>query len=152
MRYPYGHLIRILHSSSEQAMTIALEEVGLTAAQGHLLGHLTHHQDSPQYPRDIEEAFHLSHATVAGLLDRLEKKGFVELQTDPDDRRRRRIVPTEKAREFTQRVGQILDENEEKMLRGFSEKEQERFASYLQRAIHNVGGGKRCVKKEERKL
>lgn len=151
MKYPYGHLIRILHSSSEQAMTAALEEVGLTAAQGHLLGYLAH-QNPPKNPRDIEEAFNLSHATVAGLLDRLEKKGFLKLSTDPNDRRRRRIDLTDKALEFTQRVGQILDENEEKMLRGFSEKEQERFASYLQRAIHNVGGGKRCAKKEERKL
>lgn len=132
-------------------MTEALEEVGLTAAQGHMLGYLSH-ESTPPVPRDVETAFQLSHATVAGLLSRLEQKGFIEMRTDLADRRCRRILLTPKANEFNQRVHQILDENERQMVQGFSEEEKERFASYLQRAIHNVGGdASHCPNKEERK-
>ena len=82
----YGHLARILHWCTDQSMTNALAQMDLTAAQGHIMGYLAH-QKQPPCPKDIEEAFHLSHPTVSGLLSRMEKKGFIELRPDPNDRR-----------------------------------------------------------------
>ena len=89
--YPhYGHLLRILHWCTDQSMTASLETMDLTAAQGHIMGFLSR-QAEPPCPRDVEEAFHLSHPTVSGILSRLEQKGFISLQTDPTDRRCKRI-------------------------------------------------------------
>ena len=73
----YGHLVRILHCCTSQAMTEALSSMDLTSAQGHLMGFLAH-SGKALCARDIEEAFHLSHPTVSGLLARLEKKEFLE--------------------------------------------------------------------------
>jgi len=136
----YGHLIRILHWCTDQSMTAALEKMELTAAQGHIMGFLSH-QSSPPCPRDIENAFHLSHPTVSGILSRLEQKGFIQLQTDPNDRRCKRIYIQPKGLKCHQTMHQTIQCNESRLVQGFTQEEKERFADFLQRAITNMGGG-----------
>ena len=98
MNLHFGHLARTLHWCTDQAMTAELEKMDLTAAQGRILGYLAHIRQ-PLCPRDIENEFHLSHPTVSGILSRLEQKEFIRLQTDPDDRRIKRIVVLPKGEE-----------------------------------------------------
>ena len=138
LRYHYGHLIRILHWCTDQSMTNALETMDLTAAQGHIMGFLAHQKQAP-CPRDIEAEFQLSHPTVSGLLSRLEQKGFIELRTDPGDRRCKRIYVLPKGHACHETIHRIIDENEQKVVAGFSEEEKQQFAALLQRAISNMG-------------
>ena len=135
----YGHLLRILHWCTDQSMTAALEQMDLTAAQGHIMGYLSH-QDAPPCPRDIEDAFHLSHPTVSGLLSRLEQKGFIALRTDPNDRRCKRIYIQPKGQECHHTMHQIIRLNEERLVQDFSPEERALFAGFLRRAIANMGG------------
>ena len=134
----YGHYIRLLHSATDQAMTNALASMDLTAAQGHVMGYINH-RPTPPCPRDIEEAFRLSHPTVSGLLSRLEKKGFIQLRPDETDRRVKRIYPLPKARELTETMHATIAASEAKLTQDFTEEEKELFAQLLQRAIRNVG-------------
>ena len=135
----YGHLIRILHWCTDQTMTAALEDQELTSAQGHIMGYLSR-RETPPCPRDIEEAFHLSHPTVSGLLSRLEQKGFIRLCPDPVDRRCKRIYLEEKGLECHDTMLRIIRLNEDRMVQDFTPEEKEQFASFLQRAIANMGG------------
>ena len=135
----YGHYARILHWCTDQAMTAALEKMELTASQGHIMGFLSR-QKEPPCPRDLEEAFHLSHPTVSGLLSRLEQKGFIQLRTDPDDRRCKRIYIQPKGQECHQTMHQTIADIEQQLVRDFTPDEKELFADFLQRAIANMGG------------
>lgn len=136
----YGYYIRVLHCATDQAMSSALADMNLTAAQGHIMGYITH-RDSPPCARDIEQAFQLSHPTVSGLLSRLEKKGFLEFREDPADRRCKRIYVLPKGLELEETMHRTIRENEEKLVQDFSPEEQEIFADLLVRAIHNMGEG-----------
>ncbi len=136
----YGHMIRILHWCTDQAMTSSLEKMDLTAAQGHLMGYLSR-QARPPCPRDVEDAFQLSHPTVSGLLSRLEQKGFLQLLPDPDDRRCKRIHVRPRGLECQQTMHQTIAATEERMVQDFTPEEKEQFARLLQRAITNMGGG-----------
>lgn len=138
-RHHYGHLVRVLHACTDQVVTQALAEMELTAAQGRLMGYLAM-RETPPCPRDIEEEFQLSHPTVSGLLSRLEKKGFISFRPDEDDRRSKRIYISPKGRACNETMYRILQENEVKMVRDFTEEEQTQFASLLERAIANMGG------------
>ena len=120
-------------------MTNALAGMELTAAQGHIMGYLAHRQEPP-CSKDIEEAFHLSHPTVSGLLSRLEQKGFIRLYPDPADRRCKRIYMEEKGLQCCDAMMEIIRKNEERMVQDFTQEEKEQFAVYLQRAIANMGG------------
>ncbi len=120
-------------------MTNALEKMELTAAQGHIMGYLAHHS-TPPCPRDIEAEFQLSHPTVSGLLSRLEQKGFIQLRTDPADRRCKRIYVLPKGTECHELMHHTIQENESRIVQGFTPEEQEQFARLLHRAITNMGG------------
>lgn len=135
----YGHLVRILHWCTDQAITSALEQMGLTAAQGRILGYVAHH-NGPPCPKDIENAFHLSHPTVSGLLSRLEQKAFLQLRTDAEDRRCKRIYLLEKGLTCQEQIGLLIRQHEARIVQGFTPEEQAQFASYLQRAVENLGG------------
>ncbi|MCD7754812.1 MAG: MarR family transcriptional regulator [Firmicutes bacterium] len=144
MHRHYGSRIRILHWCSEQAMTGALADMELTSAQGHILGYIHRHPGAP-CAKDIEEALHLSHPTVSGLLTRLEKKGFLEFREDPRDRRFKRIYILPKGEECNEQIHQIIQRNEENLVAGFTEEEKRQFMDYLGRAIVNMGG---CPEKQ----
>ena len=152
MTYHYGHLLRILHWCTDQSMTAALEKMELTAAQGHIMAFLAH-QKQPPCPRDVEAEFQLSHPTVSGLLQRLEQKGFVELRTDPNDRRCKRIYMLSKGEECHELMHRTIQENERRIVEGFSPEEQELFGALLHRAITNMGGSpcRRKHKEEDTK-
>lgn len=148
MQNHYGRLARTLHWCTDQSMTAELEKMDLTAAQGHIMGYLAHHEEAP-CPRDIELDFKLSHPTVSGLLSRLEQKDFIELRTDPNDRRCKRIYILPKGRECHDRMHQTILNNEERMVQGFTEEEKQLFADFLTRAIENMGGGPYQRKQKE---
>lgn len=139
MRTYYGHLARVLHACADQAVTAALTQMDLTAAQGHVLGYITRRKDPP-CARDIEEAFQLSHPTVSGILSRLEQKEFIELRPDEQDRRCKRIYIRPKGWEVTEIMHQTIRSMEEKMVENFTEEEKAQFADLLRRAIGNLGG------------
>lgn len=135
----YGFLVRILHRCTHQAMDSAMENMELTAAQGPIMAYLAH-AERPPCPRDLEAQFHLTHPTVSGILSRLEQKGFIELRTDPEDRRCKRIFVLEKGWQCHEVMHQTIQENERRIVDGFTPEEQEIFAELLQRAIRNMGG------------
>ena len=139
MERHFGHRFRILHWCTDQIMSEALSQMELTAAQGHVMGFLTHQQDPP-CALDIAEAFQLSHPTVSGLLKRLESKGFIEFRPDEADRRCKRIYILSKGRLFDQLIEEKISDIEKQIVRGFSREEQEQFMIYLDRAIANMGG------------
>ena len=138
LTYHYGHLLRILTGCMENDMNNALSSMELTTAQGHIMGYLAQ-RPQPPCPRDIEEMFHLSHPTVSGLLNRLERKGFIQLRPDENDRRCKRIYVLPKGRQLHETMGRVIEENEARLVREFSGEERELFARLLQRAIENMG-------------
>lgn len=135
----YGHRIRVLHWCTDQTMSDTLAQMDLTAAQGHIMGFLSH-QATPPCARDIAEEFQLSHPTVSGLLSRLEKKGFIEFRPDEQDRRSRRIHILPKGRDCHNRIVETIHANEQRMVQGFTEEERRQFMEFLDRAIANMGG------------
>ena len=135
----YGRQARILHWCTEQAITKALEEMELTSAQGQIMGFLARAK-TPPCPKDIEEAFHLSHPTVSGLLSRLERKGFIALHTDEKDRRCKRILVLPKGQECQDTMRETILHIEEQLVAGFSQEEKALFMDFMERAITNMGG------------
>lgn len=119
-------------------MNNALAAMDLTGAQGHIMGYIDHCEHAP-CSRDIEEAFHLSHPTVSGLLSRLERKGFITFRPDPNDRRCKRIYVLPKGEQCNEMMHKSITENESRMVSDFTEEEKEQFVRLLTRAIHNMG-------------
>ena len=147
MRRHFGHYLRHLHSCADQIMSAAVTQMDLTPVQSRVVGYLAHRSEPP-CAKDVEEEFQLSHPTVSGILSRLEKKAFVEFRPDPADRRCKRIYVLEKGWEHIGQIRRIINENEDRIVDGFTEEEKQQFADFLERAIRNMGGSP-CHHKEE---
>ena len=139
MRNSYGSRLRILHNCIDQRMTTALADMELTASQGRILAWMVHRSDPP-CAKDIEDAFHLTHPTVSGLLSRLEKKGFIAMCPDDSDRRCKRIHVLPKGMECHDKMHETINSIENRVVEGFTPEEQAQFSELLDRAIANLGG------------
>lgn len=132
-----GHAFKKLHFLLEQIMNRKLQELDLTNAQGYAIGFLTRAKEAP-CARDMETSYGLSHATVSGILSRMEAKGFIEQRPDERDRRVKRIYLLEKGQACSKGIAERIIESEQIMTEGFSEEELTEFRSYLSRAIQNL--------------
>ena len=134
----YGPRLKHLHLCLEQTITEAVSAMDLTAAQGQILSFISH-QPQPPCPKDIEDAFHLRHPTVSGLLARLEKKEFIAIRADEDDRRCKRIHLTAKGEACHRQIHTVIDETEAYFVRNFTAEERAEFSRLLNKATANMG-------------
>ena len=132
-----SHSFKRLHFLMEQTINQRLLELDLTTAQGHAIGYIRCAKEPP-CARDIETAFGLSHATVSGILSRVESKGFIELRPDEDDRRVKRIHLLQRGLNSTEQIRSHILDTENAMAEGFSPQELAQFRSFLSRAISNL--------------
>ena len=85
----------------------------------------------------------IEHHAVLNTCHALEKQGFITTETDPDDRRHKKILPTDKALSLKEELAQKRKENEKRMTDGFSEKELKQLNEYLQRIYANNNDGRK---------
>jgi len=132
-----SHSFKKAHFLMEQAINQRLTELELTTAQGHVIGYIRCSKEPP-CARDIETVYGLSHATVSGILSRMESKGFIEVRPDPRDRRVKRIYLLDKGTACSKSIARHIEESERIMTEGFTEEELEQFRAYLSRATQNL--------------
>ena len=135
---PSGHRVRILSQAIRQAIDRKLCDLDLTGQQSFIIRYLSERQGEVVYPKDIERRFNLTHPTVSGLLQRLESKGFLSCEPDPDDRRYKRIVLTEKAAECQKEIWQHILTIEQTMTAGMQESEIDTLVRLLDLAAKNL--------------
>ena len=81
-------------------------------------------------PGRLAERSGLTTGAITGVVDRLEKAGYLERRSDANDRRRAVLVPTAAADEVPQAIARI-DETVESLLGGYSADEQQAIRAFL---------------------
>lgn len=106
--------------------------------------------------RQIAEELHISPASIAVSVKRMEKSGMISRQTDVADARRNNLSLTEKGKELNSFAKNTFDSVDEAMLSGFSEEELEYMLKIIKRMNYNVlsvmpENGRRSFKEKEEK-
>lgn len=78
---------------------------------------------------------HLDKSTAAPLLERLRRRGLVDITRDEADRRRKLVRITEEGRELAARLAPAVVAVSERMLEPFSPEEREQLLGLLRRAV-----------------
>ncbi len=84
---PILHHFKMIHDYVEREGNAQLKEVGLTLAQGHMLGFLKHSPDYRAPLKELEKHMKIAQSTTAGMASRLEQNEFVRIIPDPEDKR-----------------------------------------------------------------
>jgi len=71
-----------------------------TPMHGWIIGYLYRHRDTPVFQRDIEREFSITRSTVTNILQLMERKGYIERRSVPQDARLKQLVLTEEGIRF----------------------------------------------------
>ena len=74
-------------------------DVDLSGVEGMTLGYIFHHPDERVTAQSLMEHFKVKKAACSQLLHSLSKKGIIKMETDPSDKRVKRIVLTKKGKD-----------------------------------------------------
>jgi len=76
--------------------------------------------------------------TMTGLVDRLERDGWVVRREDPQDRRAKLVFLTDKVEPLKAKIKQLSEQVREAALQGISESEQQQLTDLLLRMRCNL--------------
>ena len=80
---------------------------------------------------ELGERVSLDSSTLTGIIDRMERNGYVERRPNPDDRRSVLVFLTTKARELGPRILEFADELDINLRQPFSQEEMDTFERVL---------------------
>jgi DNA-binding MarR family transcriptional regulator len=111
----------------------------LTPALSRLLLYLQRYPGCRQV--EIADWLEITPVTVGRMLDRLEKRGLVRRESDPDDRRVFRVHLDDSARPHMARLDALVERTGEQAFRGLSLQERAALLSALERVHDNLIAG-----------
>ena len=134
-----GAWINLLSHKVKKRLNGILQDLDITAVQSRVIYYiLVHCQDGPVFQRDVENAFGLSRSTATGILQLMEKKGIIHLESVPSDARLKSLVPSQKAVELNAEVSVGLEEMERRLTKGLSSGQVQLFREMAAQMMRNL--------------
>lgn len=134
-----GRLLTMVSHQMKRHDISPSSDSGLTAMQRNVLGFIlisTMHRDI--YQKDLEEEFHIRKSTATGILQLMEKNGFIVRESVKSDARLKRIVPTPKAEAYRGEVLENIRNLEMMLAQEIPEEEYEICRSVLWKMFKNL--------------
>lgn len=129
-------LIKLASLEFEKIANPILAEYELTASQYRILNFLYSRQNAASRVVDIEKQFSITHPTALGLLDKLEKNGFITKIGNPDDARSKLVSLTEKAKVMQTAVESVGERVDNILTENLSEQEKIQLISLLKKLLN----------------
>ncbi len=96
--------------------------------------------DNPPTLNELSHVVGCSYQNVKRMLDTLEKKGFVRIVQDSQDKRKYRVVMQKKVQEFSEKNLDISNQFMESLYHGIKKEEMVTTLQVLAKMENNVGG------------
>ena len=137
-----GRLIGILShqmARNRNNPSIVMESDELTAMQKHVLKFIlleTLHRDL--YQKDIEEEFQIRKSTATGILQLMEKKGYIVRVSVPTDARLKQILLTNQGEDLYYEFRDHIQTMEKLLVQGMTEEEIDQLIFLLGKIRKNL--------------
>ena len=128
--------IMFMNNMHKRILDRAVAKTGVFRSQHQFLMHIARFPDASQ--KDIASHYHISTATVAVGLKKLEKGGYIVRAAAETDNRFNQIAITEKGEEVVKQSIHIFQNLEEGMFLGFSNEEMIQLGNYMERINKNL--------------
>jgi DNA-binding MarR family transcriptional regulator len=120
-----------------KALDERLSAYHLTTSQFEILGYL--YAEPPVEQQLLQQRSGVTSATLTGLLDTLEQRGYIVRAPSAADGRAKVVALTAAGNELFTQLLDVFHEFEQDMLKGFSLSERALFTDWLQRIALNLG-------------
>lgn len=129
----FGLLFKQIHDELEKRSNNLLRSQDLTLSQVGILQELNSGTEKQLSLKELEKRFHVAQSTAAGIVTRLEQKGFVESFGSADDRRIKMVRITPAGEQCCQFAEQHVKETEATLLSELTETEQSILFALLEK-------------------
>lgn len=92
------------------------------------------------YAQEIVDVRGISKAHVSIAVEKLVKRGFLNRETDPKNRRCNILKITDEASELITKIQDVQSYYTKQVYQGMSKKDKENFNYYLSKMYQNIGG------------
>lgn len=134
-----GKVISILSNQIKRYIDHKSSENGLTGVQGRILHYIIQSsQNQGVYQKDIETAFHLRRSTATGILQLMEKNGFILRQSVDYDARLKKIIVTPQAMVVDERIFQSILEMNWMLTQNIPLQDMQTFYRVAEQMLHNL--------------
>lgn len=137
-----GFLVKLIYDEIDREVNRKLVKHGLTSSQVAVLIFLHTQERAQATIKDIQRFLNVSQPTATGLVRRLEKKGFVRVFEDPQDRRVRIVRLTNETSSVYESIQSLMRETEAMLMQGFSAQERDQVYALLNRIYQNTQASK----------
>ncbi|KQY91185.1 MarR family transcriptional regulator [Paenibacillus sp. Root52] len=135
---PYSDLFQTIGIKIKRKADDQVNELGLNAQQGRIIGYIYEHQDNGLIQKNLAEAFNRRDATITSMLKGLEKNGYIERKIPSDNERQKNLYVLPKGEQVIQDVAQMFAKVEHEIVASLNEEEQATLMQLLTKVNQNL--------------
>lgn len=134
-----GRLIHMISHHMKRLSATSYEDCGLTHTQGHILRYIILKSlCNDVYQKNIEHEFQIRRSSATGILQLLEKKGYIYRESEKTDARLKKIKPTDKAIEIRGKILENIKHTEKVLKKDIDTNEYQIFIKVMEKMIQNL--------------
>lgn len=136
-----GFTIRRLDHVMRRNLEAHVKDAGIdeiTLMHGWVIRYLYENRDKDIFQKDIEKQFSIGRSTVTGILQIMEKKGFICRESVEYDARLKKVLLTEKGCENVEQIEELITVQNQKMTEGVDPEEVEIFLKVAEQIRKNL--------------
>lgn len=136
-----GFEIRKLHCMTSKALENNVKAAGIdegTLMHGWILRYLYENREREVFQKDIEKFFLIGRSTVTGIIQTMERNGYIVRESVTSDARLKKVLLTQKGIENHQLIEETIDQTERELLQGIQPEELEVFMSVACKMRENL--------------
>ncbi len=145
-----GPEINRLHHIISRYIAMYVKESGIdevTMMHGWIMRYLYEHQHHDVFQKDIEKKFSIGRSSVTGIIQIMEKKGYIRRESVEHDARLKKVLLTEKGIEAHESMESMATKMEQMIERNIDEQELEVFFRVIDKIRENM----KLIKSEYKK-
>lgn len=135
-----GGEIKMISNLIQRNVGPDLDLPEVTRAQGWIIGFIRRRDEEglDTFQKDVEKAYEIRRSTATGILQLLEKNGYLIKESVTQDARLKKLVLTPKAIEVNDKIIARIEAFEEKLSMGISPEEQDMFFRVIDKMKQNL--------------
>ena len=139
--YRIGFVIRCLDHVLRRNLEADVKADGIdeiTLMHGWIIRYLYENRENDIFQKDIEKNFAIGKSSVTGIIQIMEKKGFIRRESVAHDARLKKVTLTEKGIKSHRRIEELITLQNEKMARGIEEEDLQVFLRVAEQIRANL--------------
>ncbi|MGF6355280.1 MarR family transcriptional repressor of mepA [Paenibacillus sp. 4624] len=135
---PYSDLFQTIGIKIKRKADEQVNELGLNAQQGRIIGYIYEHQDEGLIQKNLADVFNRRDATITSMLKGLEKNGYIVRKIPANNERQKNLYVLPKGEKVIQDIEQMFSTVENEIVKSLSEEEQATLIRLLTKVNQNL--------------